>query len=256
MEAWVYATDFPAADANAIISRRSHVTGKGYLFGVTTGGAPPGWRVMFLADDFPQAEQAGRLVVGEHEDLEDDRWYHVAVTFEHLAGPPSSRRVALFLDGHLVAVAPDFPQELSEWQPNAATWIGGDDINANDDQPHRRYSYNFAGRIADVRVTTGIRYPLDPGCEQVGQAPCCQDCFGDQLQACLASDDDVIAYWPLNEGDGCTVHDLGPDGLLNSEDPPALNAVVGANPDACADRWLQGQEHACSQRLPPAGDGG
>ena len=199
LEAWVYVDGFPNAATAPVLSRRdAGVIEDGYVFGLTGNcGACTHNKCQpfFLAGDGQEETWVVDDSGANNCTFPAFQWIHLAVTFERGEGPPN--HVRIFQNGVQVAEDPAFPIDLPASE--IAGLIGEDQIGEG------RY---FNGKIADLRISSTLRYPRE-----------------DPIPACIETEDDTLFHWPLSEGAGDEVRDLGPLGLHGT--------VV---PDQ--DRWL------------------
>jgi len=213
LEAWIRPAGLNLSRVNAILSRRSTDTGHGWLLGVTGAREHAGraaQRLVLLVGDWPELG-AGEAVVADLGEVAAGAWHHVAATFSLGDAPP--HRASLFLDGRLVGRREDLSLAPPGFMPRTHARIGADAIEADG---------WFLGEVADLRVSTGVRYGGEAGCAALADA-----CF--EPEACLSPDEATLAHWPLDEGDGLRARDLGPLGL---------HGTIPA--DGGEDRWEAG----------------
>jgi len=200
VEAWVRPAAFDVSRFSSVVSRRSLDTATGWALGLT-GAAVHGGRaarsVVFLVGDWPE-QGAGQAAVGAHAEIEAGGWHHVAATFAlEGGGEPGAHAVTVFLDGATVGREPLFRPALPDFMPGTATLLGDDVLED---------SAGFAGELAQVRVSLGVRYGAGDRCEALGTA-----CF--EPERCLGPDAETVAAWPLDEGRGEQLRDEGAQAL-------------------------------------------
>ncbi len=207
IEAWVWFMGFSGARADVLVSHRTRALGVfGYLLGATGKVRHDGYRQpmrpVFSVNDWdPRTEVVGATTLQRYH------FYHLAVTFSPGAGQRGLHKVALFLDGHLDGLSETFEWDVPDFGvPVAETLLAGDGVGDADVD-----SYSLPGFLADVRISSGIRYPLED-CDG-GEVPGA-DCF--EPEGCLGGGGDprrLIAHWPISEGDGHIVRDTSGHGL-------------------------------------------
>jgi len=216
--------------ANTIIGRGVDASDEGWTLGVVGLGdfEDQGLHkrgVVFLVGSWPaDGVGDGELLASEEGavTVADGVWAHVAVMFGRLQGHNGSHRVSLFVDGTLVAVSTQFTRNVPEFERIPKAWIGADP---------RAIPNAFHGRIGDVRISRGQAYPIDGSQCHPGRR-----CF--DPATCLATEESVLAHWPLSEGKGNTARDVSGRGL----DGTITGATAGD-----VSRWRPGER--CTERL-------
>ena len=130
--------------------------------------------------------------------VNDGRWHNVALVVDGVA-----QTATLYLDGQLVGSASgsfqSIPGSFNQIGTGYTDWLAGD----------TRGWYGFVGRIDDVRIWSVARTA-----EQIGH---------DMTTGPSGTEPGLKAYYPFDEGQGRTAHDMTPnhrDGTLAVSDLP------------------------------------
>ena len=132
--------------------------------------------------------------------IPNGRWTHVAATWER-----AQRKLRLFVDGRVDAER-DCP--IDPGRGPAPLWLGGDPLHGPEGRP-------FSGSIAELRVWDHAR-----SSEQLSAA---------KGRSMRGDEPGLLLYWPVRDGQGTRIADLGPHGLHG--------AMGGDNPAEYAPAW-------------------
>ena len=174
LSGWFFAEE-DADDFKVVLAKDDGSSYRAWWVTVATGEHGTGeqgsltFRATWEQDDSVSLDSAGLHV-------NDRTWRHMAAVID-----PANEQALLYIDGELVDQG-EFPGELD--QPPATFYIGAEDEDFR----------LFEGMIAGVGLFDG---------------PLSQSAIRAYMAEGLTGDEDaLVGYWPLDEGEGDTAHDL------------------------------------------------